>query len=400
MDFYSKETWDFIIQHENEDLKALELKKRANPAINYYGAFQQLHGRALAKRKLPSWLDKDKLIYPYHLSLEQCSSEYTAQYKASLIKDKGESFADLTGGFGVDFVFLSSRFSSGYFVEKREELCDIARYNFPQLVSSAYTIFCKYGIEWLIEREDNSLDLIYIDPARRSQSGGKIIKISDCEPNVEEWQDLFLKKGKRVMIKLSPMLNIAEALKNLKHIQEIHIVSIFNECKEFLICIGKQNSSPSVSCVNLSKSMEWEVFSYPLASGGEKKETYYTSEIGNYLYEPNTSILKAGATDLLSKQFNLKKLHPNSHLFTGDEYLATFPGRKFKVSAVGRFNKRDIAALLGKEKRANLTVRNFPSSVEELRKRLKLREGGETFLFATTLYNGNKVLITTSKAFR
>lgn len=390
----SPKTVKFISEHRNDDIRVLALKAKNYPDIDINEAVKQISGRQIAEKKIPSWAEQENIIYPKHLSMEQCSSEITARYKASLVS--GETFADLTAGFGVDFYFISRQFNHAYYVERQEELCEIAKHNF-KVLGANHIEFCNTdGVDFLDHM--NTVDCIFIDPARRNSNGGKTVAISDCEPDICKLERKLVEKGRTVLIKLSPMLDIHNALKELTHISDIHIVSVNNECKELVIRMTKHSEPENniadkaeICCkqfVNNATPQEFR-FTY---SEEKNTEIRYTDTIGKYLYEPGAAILKASPFKLLSARYGVDKLHPNSHLYTSNE-VVDFPGRRFKVIEVSTFGKKELKAFLKDLEKANITIRNFPCSVDELRKKLKLKDGGDTYIFATTLNNGNKVLI-------
>ena len=393
MEQLSQPTIEFIRAHSQDDVRLLALQAPRYPDVDMPAAIVQIAGRQAATNKIPSWQSIEELWYPRHLSMEQCSSEITAQYKSTLAD--GETLTDLTGGFGIDCAFMASRFRKVSYVERQEELCEIAKHNFPLLGLKHITVYNEDGVVHLQKMEP--VDCIFIDPARRNEHGGKTIAISDCEPDVAELEELLLSKGKQIMIKLSPMLDLTLALKSMKHAREVHITSVNNECKELLLIIGNEPSRLiPIHCINLT-SKEKQTFTFTreeeLAS-----ECFYTKELGKYLYEPNASILKAGAFRSIASRYKVKKLHPNSHLYTSDLWIENFPGRSFLITGQCSFNKKEIKETIGELKKANITVRNFPATVAEIRKRTKLSDGGEVYLFATTLSNEQKVFIKCSKA--
>ncbi|MDE6988763.1 MAG: SAM-dependent methyltransferase, partial [Bacteroides acidifaciens] len=361
----------------------------------------QKDGRQVDAEKIPSWKEIEDIWYPKHLSLEQCSSEITARYKASLLQ--GESLTDLTAGFGIDCSFLASNFKSATYVERQEELCEIAAHNFPLLNLNHITVRNEDGVAYL--QAMSPVDCIFLDPARRNEHGGKTVAISDCEPDVGELEELLLSKANRIMVKLSPMLDLSLALKELKHTQEVHILSVNNECKELLLLLGQEAPTEQappeeipIHCVNLFTKRTQEEQHFVFTREQEQRnECTYTDTLGNYLYEPNTSLLKAGAFRSIAAAYPVKKLHPNSHLYTSDTLITDFPGRVFRIVSQCSFNKKEIKENLSDLKKANLTVRNFPATVAELRKRINLTEGGDTYLFASTLNNGQKILIRCEK---
>ncbi|MFZ4454710.1 MAG: THUMP-like domain-containing protein [Bacteroidales bacterium] len=381
-------TKEFIRQHANADVTKLALQARKFPDIDMQFVIRQIAGRKAISDKIPSWFVVEDLLFPHHLSLEQCSSEATARYKASLVG--GDSLIDLTGGFGIDCTFMAENFNRVNYVERNPELCEIARNNFPLLNLNRIEIHNADSVDFLQETE--RVDCIFIDPARRNEHGGKTVLVSDCEPDVSHLAPLLLTKANRVMIKLSPMLDLSLALEALPQTTAVHIVSVNNECKELVLILGESTVAEGpITCVNLTKN-GIQFFSFT------KKEELenlcqYTSELGTYLYEPNASVMKGGAYKTVAPRFGLKKLHPNSHLYTSNTRCDEFPGRIFAVESSFSLNKNELKQALSGMQQANLTVRNFPSSVAELRKRLKLSDGGNTYLFATTLADDRKVLV-------
>lgn len=387
----SQETQQFISEHAQNDVRRLALQAKKFPQVDMNAAIVQIAGRQAAADKIPSWHATEGIVYPRHLSLEQCSSELTARYKASLAK--GNTLTDLTGGFGIDCAFLSAGFRQVTYVERQEELCEIASHNFPLLGLNHIAVCHEDAVEHL--RNMPHADCIFIDPARRNGHGGKTIAIADCEPDVATLEEELLSKATRVMIKLSPMLDLTLALKDMKHVGEVHVVSVNNECKELLLIVtNAENAKPPavpIVCVNLTnKETQRFVFT---REEEQAAECAYTDRIGKYLYEPNASILKAGAFRSIASRYGLQKLHPNSHLYTSDLPVEGFPGRTFEVQSTFPLNKKEIKEALAGIRKANLTVRNFPASVAELRKRINLAEGGDDYLFATTLNDGKKVII-------
>lgn len=388
----SSETWAFIHAHQNDDVRALALQAKKYPNVDIPTAIIQIAGRKVASEKVPSWAKIENIIYPRHISLEQCSSETTAHYKSGLIS--GDSFVDLTGGFGIDCAFLSSRFKTSTYVERQTELCKIATHNFPLIGLNHIQVVNEDGVVFLDKM--NPTDWIFLDPARRNEQGGKTVSIADCEPNVKDIEELLLHKATKIMVKLSPMLDLSLALKDLISTSEIHIISVNNECKELLLILSNEKTDQTpIHCINFT-TQEKQSFSFTREQEQECDCTY-TSNLKQYIFEPNASILKAGGYRSIASLFQIEKLHPNSHLYTSDKPIINFPGRTFRIVSQSTFNKKEIKQKLGDLKKANITVRNFPASVAELRKRTKLEEGGSTYLFATTLYNEQKILIRCEK---
>ncbi|MDY4873091.1 THUMP-like domain-containing protein [Phocaeicola faecicola] len=390
----SPETLAFIDSHRGDDVRTLALQAKKYPAVDMAEAVVQIAGYQIAEKKVPLWAQTAGIRYPQHLSMEQCSSEVTARYKASLVS--GDTLTDLTAGWGVDCSFLARNFRCADYVERQETLCRIAAHNFPLLGLPHVRIHCADAVEYLQSMEP--VDCLFLDPARRDSHGGKTVAIAECEPDVCRLEPLLVEKGKTVMIKLSPMLDMASALRDLQYVRRIHVVSVNNECKELIILLRKAPDEEEtdegeviISCEQVVNNSVHQQFQFTFSE--EKSAGCPLAEsVGNYLYEPGAALLKAGPYRLLATRYGVEKLHPNSHLYTSSG-LVDFPGRRFRVTAVSGFGKKDLKVLLEGVEKANLTVRNFPSSVAELRKKLKLKEGGDTYLFATTLASGEKVLI-------
>lgn len=380
-------TIEFIKKHRNEDVRKLALQAARYPSVDMSAALCQIEGWQLAQQKLPSWHNTEGLLYPPKISMEQCSSEATSGYKASLMQ--GTYFADLTGGFGIDCSYISPRFRHAAYIERNTTLCNIARHNFSLLGLDNIEIInsnCEEAISTL-----NKCDWIFIDPARRDTKGNKVAALDDCEPDITRMEEMILSKCNSAMIKCSPMLDITAACRQLKHVKEIHVVAVNNECKELLFILNNidDNSEPIIHCINITKEGR-QTFTSKLQ---QRNTVKYAQEIEKFLYEPNAAIQKAGCPSALSMQFNIKKLHPNSNLYTATEVVKDFPGRTFIIEKVSTFSKGDIKDFLKGMEKANITVRNFPDTVQTLRKRFKLTEGGDNYIFATTLADNRKVLI-------
>ena len=399
-------TIDFIREHAEADVRQLALQGTKNPEVDLSFALDQIAGRQKAKTKLPSWAAIDGIIYPPHLSMEQCSSEQTARYKRCLVMGDGcwlndkktegsgtVSFVDLTGGFGVDFAFIASAINQHLtpitqhliYIERQAPLCAISSENFKLLGLNHIEVVCADGVEYLHQLDH--ADLIFLDPARRDDHGGRTYGIADCTPNVLELRDELLQKADRIMLKLSPMLDWRKAVDDLGNVSEVHIVSVDNECKELLIilCNGLTRTNSDgvcVVCVNLLSNGNHEIFAF---SHDDSPFSSVLVRCPKYLFEPNASIMKAGCFTLLEQRFGVSQLDKNSHLFVSDSDVSDFPGRRFIIEKTTSMNKRELKSALAGIERANITVRNFPMSVAELRKRLKLKEGGDLYLFATTI---------------
>lgn len=380
----------FVKEHEADNIHSLALKAAQYPDIDFQIALRQIAGRKVVKDKIPTWYANENIIYPNHLSLEQSSSEYTARYKATLCS--GKAMVDLTGGLGIDFSFISANFEDATYVEQQKELTDIASHNLKVLKLDKVQVVNSDAIEYLSSM--SPVDLIYIDPARRDSIGKKTVSIKDCTPNIQEIESLLEDKAEQIIIKLSPMLDISLALNTLKNVSEVHVVSVNNECKELLFVKNKSKSAPSFRCVNILKD-KIESFDF-LKTEEIVTDIQYSPYPEKYLYEPNTSILKAGAYKSIAKTFSLSKLHPSSHLYTSDTLHEGFQGRKFIVESVYSLNKVDLKNLK-QIKQANITTRNFPITVQDLRKKTGIKEGGGIYIFATTLADERKVLIVCRK---
>ena len=396
-------TLDFIREHADDDVRQLALRGSKMSEVDLSYALEQIAGRQKARTKLPSWASIDGIVYPPHLSMEQCSSELTARYKAS-IAGKGALFVDLTAGFGVDMAFIAQGFQKAVHVERQPQLCAISSENYNVLGLNHIEVVCGDGVEYL--HTMNHADLLFIDPARRDEHGGRTYGIADCTPNVLEMLDEMLEKADRVMIKLSPMLDWRKAVADLGKVNDVHIISVDNECKELLLAVnseerGKNSASPSlrVVCVNLLSDGNKECFEFDGYHASPSSSAFHFSPFDSrFLYEPNASIMKAGCFGLLEQRFGVMQLDKNSHLFVSDKEVIGFPGREFLIEKRTSMNKRELKAALADIDKANITVRNFPMSVAELRKRLKLKEGGEVYIFATTIANeGHQLLVCRKK---
>ena len=505
-------TLDFIRQHQDDDVRRLAFLGSKYPEVDMPFALDQIRGRKMARTKLPRWASIDGIIYPPHISMEQCSSEQTALYKAELAarllglspsssengeekekesenasnlhlseicefagkgavdsefakneatckkqqilteseenvnEIKGEphegdfseetGFVDLTGGFGVDFSYIASRLGvKSMYVERQTHLCEAAKENFGRLGLKNAIVKNGDGIEVLhsfaskkddaaseslgiTEEQSRSLlktnlglKLIFIDPARRDDAGNKVVSLKDCTPDVTVLQEEMLSKADYVIIKLSPMLDWHRAISELNCVKEVHIISVNNECKELLLVLSARNMGEMeassadgevkhagnlrIYCVNDAQSfvcdeLDMESSSVRIASP--------VLEEMQYLYEPNASLMKAGCFGVLSGRYDARMLSKNSHLFVSQASIEAFPGRSFRIIAISSFNKKELKRHLSGITKANIATRNFPLSVAELRKRLKLKDGGETYIFATTLSDESHVLVITEKA--
>ncbi len=376
----------------------LALKLSGCNDIDVADTLQQVEGWQRMREKVPSWATVDGLRYPHRLALEQCSGESAARYKAGVVQrllqqtEGPTSMADLTGGFGVDFSFVARGFARATYVERQEALCTLARHNFPLLGLPQAEVVCADGTDYL--RTMQPVDLLFLDPARRDNAGRKTVMIADCEPDVCALQHTLLEKAHFVVLKLSTMLDISGALHELSHVKEVHVVAAGGEAKDLLIVLERSFcGEPSVHvCEN------GHTFRFSYSEESQAQPLFAAAdELGQFLYEPGPATMKAGAFKLTALRFSLKKLHRNSHLYTSDCLVENFPGRTFRIEQVLGFGKRDLKTLHTLTDCANLTVRNFPTSVAALRKKLKLKEGGAYYLFATTLSDDSHALIVCTK---
>lgn len=446
-------TQDFIRQYQDDDVRQLAFLGSKYPEVDMPFALDQIRGRKMARVKLPRWASLEGIIYPPHISMEQCSSESTALYKAELaarllglpasssgteMKAENEiEFVDLTGGFGVDFSYIAARLGvKSMYVERQAHLCEAAKENFGRLGLKNAIVKNGDGIEVLhsfhpkkkdVASADDSLGItydqprsllktnlglkiIFIDPARRDDAGNKVVSLKDCTPDVTVLQEEMLSKADYVIIKLSPMLDWHRAISELSHVREVHIISVNNECKELLLVLSARNMGEMeassadgevkhagnlrIYCINDAQSFVCDELDM---ESSQVKIAPSTLEEMLYLYEPNASLMKAGCFGVLSRRYDARMLSKNSHLFVSREPIAAFPGRSFRIIAVSSFNKKELKRHLSGITKANIATRNFPLSVAELRKRLKLKDGGETYIFATTLSDESHVLMITEK---
>ncbi|GAA4136582.1 class I SAM-dependent methyltransferase [Flavobacterium chungbukense] len=379
---------EFIIQNTGADLTKLALQKNPFPEVEWISILNQIEARAKAKEKLPTWFAASDIIYPSKVSVEQTSSEKTAFYKASLIS--GDNLIDLTGGFGVDDYYFSKKFKSVIHCEINEELSPIVAHNFEQLKVENCTFFQGDSIH-LLEKENKKFDWIYIDPSRRNDAKGKVFMLKDCLPNVPELLDFYFEKSDSILIKTAPLLDISAGLSELKNVKNIHIIALENEVKELLFEIHKNYSGEiTLKTANILKDRT-EVFEFILG-----EETFPIYDLPQkYLYEPNAAIMKSGGFDEVSAFFKIDKLHKHSHLYTSDN-LIDFPGRKFEIQKVISYNKNEMKnEILNKQ--ANITTRNFPETVENIRKKWKIKNGGNLYCFFTTDVKDNKIVLICTK---
>ncbi|MEG0992492.1 MAG: SAM-dependent methyltransferase [Bacteroidales bacterium] len=388
------QTFRFINENLMADPAKLLLSAKKHPELDMQFIADQILSRRQIREKLPEWYAQEQIIIPSRIAAEQCSSFQTAAYKQRLIK--GETVCDLTGGLGVDTFYISKVTRKSFYIERFEAYCEAARHNFGVL--GANHIEVMHGDSREIGIPD--VDTIYLDPARRGDANKRLFDLHDCEPDIVSLKGDLLKNAMRVIVKISPMADITRTLSLLPETTQIHVLSVKNECKELLFVldrVAEDKPEPVIYCINYTSDGNEASFQFTT----EEEQSglpEYASEMGAYLYEPNASILKAGAFRSIALRFGLKKLQVNSHLYTSDEMISDFPGRIFKVEEVFEFTSKLSKKLAGEIPKANITVRNFPLSVDELRKKTKIKEGGEVYLFATTLGKETKLLIRCSKS--
>ena len=378
---------EFINSQINSSASDLMLKASSYPEWDMKAIAQQLVGKQIAKKKLPTWFQNNEILYPVRLSMEQCSSETTAKYKTTII-NSGRGI-DLTGGFGVDTIFLSKKCESLIYCERNEDLASLVTHNFKALNQHNCDIYVGNGVEYL--KNLKKIDWIYVDPSRRKESQ-RIYRLEDCEPNVIDLIGLFFDKAENVLIKTAPLLDIQQTLRDLKSVKEVHVIAVNNDCKEVLYLLEKDfTGETQIFCVNLKKE-HIEEFRFTLSEEREALNLY--SEPLEYIYEANTAIMKAGAFKSIASKYELYKLQKNSHLYTSQNFISEFPGRRFKVKEVLNLDKKSLTKL---PKKANLACRNYPHKVEVLKKKLKINDGGNKYIFATTIKEKQLKLIVCEK---
>lgn len=420
MTMMTEETARFVREHAGDDVRRLALKGAGQGGVDLPFALDQIAGRQTARHKLPLWAATEGIVYPPHLSMEQCSGEPAARYKARLAArlmaggvaesavcepEEGERplagrLVDLTGGFGVDFSFMARGFRHAVYVERQEHLCQLARHNLPLLGLPEAEVVCADAADYLATMPP--ADVVFVDPARRDGHGARTFAISDCTPDLIALRDRLLGKARFVVAKLSPMLDWRKAVSDLGGaVAEVHIVATANECKDLLLVMAAGAEPPlRLVCANDGQQECFAVggpqsvpTAVPTATPTTVPPSVARLEPPFFLYEPNAALMKAGCFDLLAARYGLAPVAANSHLFCSDRLAGTFPGRRFEVDAVVSMNKKELKKALSGVDRANIAVRNFPLSVPELRRRLKVSEGGSTYIFATTLANGSHRLL-------
>jgi predicted transposase YbfD/YdcC len=379
----------YISSQVGQSISKLALKKNPFPNLDWILILQQIEAKTKAINKLPTWFNTDKIIYPSKISIEQTSSEQTAKYKASLFS--GENLIDLTGGFGVDTYFFSKQFKKVVHCEHDVKLSNRVEHNFEQLKIT--NVICISGeSEHILDDLKTYFEYIYIDPSRRNDLKGKVFLLRDCEPNVPKQLDFYYKFSSKIIIKTAPLLDITAGLQELKNVATIHIVAVENEVKELLWEIHQDfNGILKIKTVNLSKK-GIEKFDFEL---NETCNLNIFSEPLSYLYEPNAAIMKSGGFDQITNQYPILKLHQHSHLYTSENQI-DFCGRIFKIEHKIDYSKIEMKLFL-ENKKANITTRNFPETVESIRKKWKIKDGGDLYCFFTTDLNNNKIVLLCKK---
>ena len=382
------EIQDFIADNLGSDSAKLALKKNPFPAINYTEIIHQIVSKKKAKDKLPTWFTTKNIIYPEKISIEQTSSELTAKYKASLVS--GKNLIDCTGGFGIDDYYFAQQFEMVTHCEINSELSKIVQHNFEQLKTKNITCISGDSADILKQLHQN-FDCIYIDPSRRNDAKGKVFLLADCLPNVVDLQDFYYQYSDTILIKTAPILDIQAGLNELKNVASIHIVAVENEVKELLWKIKKSFvDQPEIIAVNIEKQ---QIVSTTIQLSKNYQATYSLPK--KYLYEPNASLLKTGGFEAVSELFALDKLHQHSHLYTADE-IKDFQGRRFEIMHEIPFQKNDLKKHIQNQK-MNVTTRNFPLKVEDIKKKYKISDGGTLFAFFTTNLKNEKIVLLCTK---
>jgi hypothetical protein len=399
----------FIKSHQNDEVTTLLLQAKKYPNLNIPDLVLQIKARQKAKSKLPEWFENGEIIFPKMLSVEQCSSEITAKFKASLVS--GETLIDLTGGMGVDIAYMSKNFKKAVYFEQNADLLNVTEYNFEQLGIENVEFLEGDSISYLKNNALNS-SWIYLDPHRRDDSGSKVVRLQDCEPNILAIKDLLFEYTDNILLKASPMLDIDLAILDLGNVLQVYVVAVENEVKEVLFHINNTKSDDSqtvqtdtsdyritttneviINAVNLSKNISTTL---SFTKSEEKNASIKLGSPKQYLYEPNAAIMKSGGFRYIAQHFDLQKIAPHSHLYTSEELVENFQGRTFKIIGVCKLDKKEISRHLS-ENKANITIRNFPLTVQQIRDKLKLSDGGSEYLFATTDAQNQKIVIVCRK---
>ena len=385
-------TLQYIDSHATDDVAYLALHPAKDPEVDMAMALQQIVGRQKAKEKLPDWYTTAGILYPKKVSMEQCSSSQTADYKASLVS--GKSFADLSGGFGVDTIALARKFEKGYYVEPQKELCELFQHNSKTLGINNITIVQNTMENFIDEME--TVDVIYLDPSRRDVHGRRVVSLEDCTPNLLEWKSVLLNKCNTLMVKLSPMIDLHQTLWALPETFAVHVIAVNGECKDVVYLLNEKTVT-DVHIVAIDLRNNDNTLFKTTSQAECTTPPSIATELGTYLYEPNAAVMKAGIFNSISQQFQVQKLEKNTNLFTSNELHEDFPGRIFRIEAVHEFHSRKTAKELSKLASASIAVRNFPLTAEELRKVLKIKDGNAGYLFGCLLANKRKAVIQCKK---
>ena len=385
-----QEVQDFIKAHEQDDLDSLALKYRHVNEVDIKLILDQVRGRQKARAKLPGWYTCPAILYPPKISMEQCSSEIAARYKAELVS--GKVLVDLSGGFGVDTFYLSQNFTGTHYVERDEWLYQLARHNHRAL--GANVVHHRVAAEEFLPSFETRPDVIYLDPARRDVDNKKVVRLEDCEPGITLLLPQLLDKAAQLLIKTSPLLDIDLSVKSLQFVSTVHVVAVNNEVKEVLYEVGPRPSSFRIKAINLSAAGTRQAFEFSREEERSAKVNFGAP--GLYLYEPNAALMKAGAFKVLAERYSLKKLHANTHLYTHDELLLDFPGRKFVIKKVLPVDRKSVQKHLP-GKKANVATRNFPLGAEALKKKLAIKDGGDIYLFGVTDLDGARRVLLARK---
>ena len=396
----------FIKSHQNDEITTLLLQAKKYPNLNIPDLVLQIKARQKAKSKLPEWFENEEIIFPKMLSVEQSSSEITAKFKANLVS--GETFIDLTGGMGVDIAYMSKSFENTFYFEQNTDLLEVTRYNFEQLGIKNVAFVEGNSVEKLselgfvglkdlrVEEEEKLSEFrqkntwIYLDPHRRDDTGNKVVRLQDCEPNILAIKDLLFEHTDNILLKASPMLDIDLAVLDLENVSQVYVVAVENEVKEVLFHLEKNKSDKVIlNAVNLTKN---DSIILSFTKSEEKNASIKLSSPKQYLYEPNAAIMKSGGFRYTAQHFDLQKIAQHSHLYTSEELVDSFQGRIFKIIAVCKLDKKEILKHLS-ENKANITIRNFPLTVQQIRDKMKLSDGGSEYLFATTDAQNQKIVI-------
>jgi 16S rRNA G966 N2-methylase RsmD len=388
-----EKTKQFILDHSEEDSVQLAMRASLYPSIDMALCVRQIASRQRAKHKIPSFFNNTDIQYPSQLAIEQSSSEVTARHKASLVG--GQQFIDLTGGFGVDFYFIAKRFDESIYVERQQELCELAAANFNVLGLEHFSVIHADTLEYVQQMPE--VDVVFVDPHRRSKKGKKTVLIEDCEPDLMQLVPILLKKSRIVLAKLSPMLDIHKAVSDLPAIVQIDILAVDNECKEILLLMKSESfASPVLNCYNYMKNGSVQAFHREVLF--DEPVAALTNNPLTYLYEPNAAIMKSGAVNAVAQQFSIQKFHPNTHLYTANQLKTDFPGRIFKIIEYLTFSKKTFKYIQDNYPKANVSVRNFKMTAEEFRKKAKIKDGGDCYIFCFTTLDNQSLITICEKA--